>query len=83
MKRTALSLMIATIASVALSPASFASPDFDQLRRENLDRDAISLDQLRDANREKSDKLDQLRRENLDKDAVDFDRLRRENLETN
>ena len=41
--------------------------NFDQLRRENLDKDGVDFDQLR--------------RENLDKDAVDFDQLRRENLD--
>ena len=41
--------------------------DFDQLRRDNLDKDAVDFDQLR--------------RENLEKDAVDFDQLRRENLD--
>ena len=41
--------------------------DFDQLRRENLDKDAVDFDQLR--------------RENLDKDAANFDELRRENLD--
>ena len=41
--------------------------NFDQLRRDNLDKDAVDFDQLR--------------RENLEKDAVDFDQLRRENLD--
>ncbi|MEM0979427.1 MAG: hypothetical protein AAGH78_04045 [Cyanobacteria bacterium P01_H01_bin.58] len=68
--------------------------DFDQLRRENLDKDAVDFDQLRRENLDKDavsdDQLegvaggvnfDQLRRENLDKDAVDTDQLRRENLD--
>ncbi len=47
--------------------------DFDQLRRENLDKDAVDHDQLRRENLEKEDgkiDFDQLRRENLDKDAI-------------
>jgi uncharacterized DUF497 family protein len=55
--------------------------DFDQLRRENLDKDAVNLDELREENLSKGIDFDQLRRENLDKDAVDFDELRRENLD--
>jgi hypothetical protein len=68
--------------------------DFDQLRRENLDKDGVDFDQLRRENLDKDalsdDQLgqvaggvdiDQLRRENLDKDAVDVDQLRRDNLE--
>lgn len=56
------------------SPAT-ADPNFDQLRRENLDKDAVAEMQL------KAVDFDALRRENLDKDAVDFDQLRRENLD--
>ena len=47
--------------------------DFDQLRRENLDKDAVDRDALRRENLEKEDgkiDFDQLRRENLDKDAI-------------
>ena len=50
---------------------------FDQLRRENLEKDAVSHNHLE----LKGVDFDQLRRENLDKDTVDFDQLRRENLE--
>ena len=75
MKRIALALTALTAVSIAIAPASYATPDFDELRQENLDKDAVNFDQLR--------------RENLDKDAVetiqvkaiDFDELRRENLE--
>jgi hypothetical protein len=68
--------------------------NFDELRRENLDKDAVDFDQLRRENLDKdavSDSalegvaggvnFDQLRRENLDKDAANFDELRRENLD--
>jgi uncharacterized DUF497 family protein len=61
-------------------PVAYAGVDFDQLRRENLEKDAVNFDELRQENRNKVD-FDQLRRENLDKDAVDFDQLRRENLD--
>ena len=83
MKRISLSLITTAIAAAVLAPAAFAAPDFDQLRRENLDKDAVTIDQIREENLEKSGKpdFDQLRRENLDKDAVDFDQLRRENLD--
>ncbi|NEQ48326.1 MAG: hypothetical protein F6K00_34260 [Leptolyngbya sp. SIOISBB] len=75
MKRIALAVTALTIASIAVTaPASHAAVDFDELRRENLDKDAVDFDELR--------------RENLDKDAVyevvaavDFDELRRENLD--
>ena len=74
MKRFAIALTALTIASVAVAPTTYAAVDFDQLRQENLDKDAVDFDQLR--------------RENLDKDAIveiqikgiDFDQLRRENL---
>jgi uncharacterized DUF497 family protein len=61
-------------------PCCLRGVDFDQLRRENLEKDAVNFDELREENRNKVD-FDQLRRENLDKDAVDFDQLRRENLD--
>jgi pentapeptide MXKDX repeat protein len=79
MKRIALALT-ALVAATAIAPVAYAGVDFDQLRRENLDKDAVDFDQLREENRNKVD-FDQLRRENLDKDAVDFDQLRRENLD--
>ncbi|MGD1859707.1 MAG: hypothetical protein ACFB0E_07030 [Leptolyngbyaceae cyanobacterium] len=75
MKRIAFALTALTAVSMAIAPASYAAVDFDELRRENLDKDAVNFDELR--------------RENLDKDAVfevavkgvDFDALRRENLD--
>ena len=75
MKRIALALTALTAAAIAIAPASYAAPDFDELRQENLDKGAANFDELR--------------RENLDKDAVteiqvkgiDFDELRRENLD--
>ena len=56
---------------------------FDELRRENLDKDATQVEELRRGHQDgiKSVDFDKLRRENLDKDAVDFDELRRENLD--
>ncbi|MGF1459278.1 MAG: hypothetical protein ACFBSG_09650 [Leptolyngbyaceae cyanobacterium] len=71
MKRIAHSLTPLTAAALVLSltgglinaPAVFAATDFDQLRRENLDKDAVNFDQLR--------------RENLDKDATDYNEQRR------
>ena len=90
MKRIALALTALTVASIAIAPASYAAPNFDELRRENLDKDAIDFDELRRENLDKDavyDVLakgvdfDELRRENLDKDAIDFDELRRENLD--
>lgn len=63
MKRLALALTILTATTIAIAPATYAAPDFDQLRRENLDKDAVDFDQLR--------------RENLDKDATGFDEQRR------
>ena len=56
MKRIALALTALTAVSIALAPAAYAAPDFDELRRENLDKDAVNFDELR--------------RENLDKDAT-------------
>ena len=71
---TALALASAAVASFAETTPNFdglrsntANPvavDFDELRRENLDKDAVAVD------------FDELRRENLDKDGVDFDELR-------
>ena len=82
MKRFALTLLTTAIASTAIAPIAFAAPDFDQLRRENLDKDAVGIEQRRGHQEGlKFEKLDELRRENLDKDAVNIDQLRRENLE--
>ena len=95
---TALALASAAVASFAETTPNFdglrsntANPvavDFDELRRENLDKDAVAVD-FDELRRENLDKdyvavdFDELRRENLDKDAVavDFDELRRENLD--
>ncbi|MEM6713913.1 MAG: hypothetical protein AAF622_02460, partial [Cyanobacteria bacterium P01_C01_bin.147] len=71
MKRFTLVLTALTVISIALAPATYAAPDFAELRQENLDKDAVNFDELR--------------RENLDKDAVvevslrgkDLDELRR------
>jgi len=57
MKRIAFALTALTAAAIAVAPASYAAPDFDELRRENLDKDAVSFDELR--------------RENLEKDAAE------------
>ena len=69
MKRFALSLLTLAVAS-AVVPAASAAPDFDQLRRENLEKNAISLDELREENRNKGADFDELRRENLEKNAI-------------
>ncbi|MEL6382484.1 MAG: hypothetical protein AAFQ89_08420 [Cyanobacteria bacterium J06626_18] len=94
MKKIALSLaMTAALAVCAATPSDAVEPNrFDQLRRENLDKDAVDFDALRRENLNKSaiaaqvkgysgdNDFDQLRRENRDKNAVNFDALRRENL---
>ena len=74
-------VLTAILSTAAIAPVAYATPDFDQLRRENLEKDAVNFDQLREENLNKGIDFDQLRRENLDKDAVDFDQLRRENLD--
>lgn len=63
----ALALTALTTVSIAIAPASYAVVDVDELRQENLDKDAANFDELR--------------QENLEKDAVDFEELRQENLE--
>ena len=82
MKRFALSILAASVAAIAIVPVAYAV-DFDQLRQENLEKDAANFDRVRRENLEKSNAVDfdQLRQENLEKDAVNFDRVRRENLE--
>ncbi len=40
MKAIALTLTALTAISIAVAPASYAAPDFDELRQENLDKDA-------------------------------------------
>ena len=90
MKRIALALTALTAVTIAVAPASHAATDFDELRRENLEKDANNFDELRQENLDKDAvyevvakgiDFDELRQENLDKDAVDFDELRRENLD--
>jgi len=93
MKRIALALTTLTVVSIAglaNAPATYAAPDFDELRRENLDKDAVEFDELRRENLDKDAvielqikgvDLDELRRENLDKDAISVDELGQENLE--
>ena len=80
MKRFVLTLTALTLFSTAITPAAYAV-DFDELRRENRDKDATQLEELRRGHQDgiKAVDFDKLRRENRDKDAVDFDRLRREN----
>lgn len=81
MKRIALSVLSIAVAAVVISPvqaiAAGPSNRIDQLRRENLDKDAIRPEPLQ----VKGVDIDELRRENLDKEAIDIDKLRRENLE--
>jgi len=75
----AISLLTAASIGVVAAPAAYADKvDFDQLRQENLDKDATNFDILRQQNLQKSGKIDfdQLRQENLDKDAATFDILR-------
>ncbi len=81
MKRFALSILAASVAAIAIVPVAYAV-DFDQLRRENLDKDAVNFDRVRRENLDKSNAVDfdQLRRENLEKSAVSFDELQREHL---
>jgi hypothetical protein len=58
MKRFALVLTALTMSAsaVAIAPTTQVAVDFDELRRENLDKDAVDFDELR--------------RENLEKDAI-------------
>lgn len=58
MKRFVLALttLILSVVAIAVAPTAQAAIDFDELRRENLDKDAVDFDELR--------------RENLDKDAI-------------
>ena len=78
MKRIAFSVLSIAVSAVVISPvqaiAAEPSNRIDQLRRENLEKNAISVGL-------KGIDIDELRRENLDKEAIDIDKLRRENLE--
>ena len=53
MKRIAFALTALTAVSIAIAPATYAAPDFDELHRENLDKDAVDFDELRQENLEK------------------------------
>ena len=83
MKRIAFSVLSIAVSAVVISPvqaiAAEPSNRIDQLRRENLDKNAAPLESLQI----KGIGIDELRRENLDKEAIDIDKLRRENLEKN
>ncbi|MEO0826135.1 MAG: hypothetical protein AAFY67_10810 [Cyanobacteria bacterium J06642_9] len=81
MKRIALSLLTAAIAAATITPIAYASPNFDQLRRDNLDKGQSNLETLQAEHLQKEEtKLDRLRRENLDKDQNNLDIIRDENL---
>jgi len=67
MKRLIYTLVTAVLATTALASTA-AAVDFDELRRENLDKDQHSLDTLRSEHLELKVDFDKLRRENLDKD---------------
>lgn len=81
MKRFPFAATVAALLTTAVVPTAYAV-DFDELRRENLDKDA-KYEELRRGYREgvKAVDFDQLRRENRDQDAIDFDDLRRHNLD--
>lgn len=81
MKRFALSVLATSVAAIAIVPIAHAV-DFDQLRRENLEKDAVDFDRIRHENLEKSNAVDfdRLRQENLEKSTVNSNELRRENL---
>lgn len=81
MKRFAFSLLATAIAMATLSPIAIAASNFDQMRRDNLDKDAVDFDQARRESLKESTRLDDLRRDNLDKNAADFDQTRCENLD--
>lgn len=70
MKRFLLTTTVLGLLLVATAPANSAV-DFDQLRRENLEKDA-TYDELRRGYQEgvKAVDFDKLRRENLEKDAA-------------
>ena len=85
MKRIALSLFSVAIVAGAIAPVAQAAPlesvtavsRFDQLRRENLDKDQNNFDQLHSEQLGgKGVDFDQLRRDNLEKDQNNFDELR-------
>jgi hypothetical protein len=54
MKPIAIALT-ALVATTAIAPMASAGVDFDQLRRENLEKDAVNFDELREENRNKVD----------------------------
>lgn len=79
MKYVAFVFAALALLTPAIAPSAYAV-DFDELRRENRDKDAV-YDELRRGHQSevKAVDFDKLRRQNLEKDAVDFDELRREN----
>lgn len=77
MKGLAISIFTAAALVIGVGAPSQSAEagkvDLDQLRRENLNKDALESDELRRENLEKTDgkvNFDQLRRENLDKAAA-------------
>jgi hypothetical protein len=42
MKRIALALTALTAVTITVAPTSYAAPNFDELRQENLDKDAVA-----------------------------------------
>ena len=70
MKRFATVFAVLALVAGAISPAAYGV-DFDELRRENLDKDATTHEELRRGHLDgmKAVDFDELRRENLDKDA--------------
>lgn len=80
MKRALFSSAAILIASAVVSPVSQAV-DFDQLRRENLEKDQNNLGELQQPHLRVKVDFDQLRRENLEKDQNNFDELRDQHLD--
>ena len=90
MKRITLSLLSVALIAGAIAPVAQAAAlestpavsRFDQLRRENLDKDQNSLNELRRRQTQgsKGVDFDQLRRENLDKDQNNLNDLHSQHL---
>lgn len=47
MQRFSLALTALTVAAIAVAPTAHAAPDFDELRRANLDQDVVDFDDVR------------------------------------
>lgn len=47
MRHFALALTALTVATLAIAPAAYATDKFDELRRENLEKDAVDFDDVR------------------------------------